>query len=138
MKTLGILIVGIMAGLAACSNPEEEQKAAKKNYEAVTLSVEEIEKKSPLLFLSVSGGDKKNLLGQTVIKGNISNSAKMVTFKDVTVQLSFYSKTGALLMQDQEIIYDEVAPGSTIRFKSKYFSPKGTQDVAMKILSAKF
>jgi hypothetical protein len=138
MKTLGIFIVVIIAELVACSNPEEEQKASKKNYEAVTLSLEEIEKKSPLRFLSVSGGDKKNLLGQTVIKGNISNNAKMVTFKDVKIQLSFYSKTGALLMQDQEIIYDEVAPGSTIRFKSKYFSPKGTQDVAIKILSANF
>jgi len=73
-----------------------------------------------------------------VIKGSITNTAKMVTFKDVDVQLSFYSKTGTLLMQDQEVIYDEVAPGNTIRFKSKYFSPKGTDSVAMKILSAKF
>ena len=138
MKKYAVYILAVFVSLSACSTNENEQKASQKKYEEVTLSVEEMEKKSPTSFLKVSGADKKNLLGQTVIKGNISNKAKMVTFKDIDVQLSFYSKTGTLLMEDQEVIYDEVAPGNNISFKSKYFSPKGTDSVAMKILSAKF
>jgi uncharacterized protein YcfL len=138
MKKYAVYILGVLVSLSACSSNEEGQKASQKKYEEVTLSVEEMEKKSPLRFLKVTGADKKNLLGQTVIKGNISNKAKMVTFKDIDVQLSFYSKTGTLLMEDQEVIYDKVAPGNSISFKSKYFSPKGTDSVAMKILSAKF
>jgi len=138
MKKYAVYILAVFVSLSACSSNEEEQKASQKKYEEVTLSVEEMEKKSPLSFLKVTGADKKNLLGQTVIKGNISNKAKMVTFKDIDVKLSFYSKTGTLLMEDHEVIYDEVAPGNNISFKSKYFSPKGTDSVAMKILSAKF
>jgi hypothetical protein len=138
MKKYPVYILAVFVSLSACSSNEEEQKASQKKYEEVTLSVEEMEKKSPLSFLKVTGADKKNLLGQTVIKGNISNKAKMVTFKDIDVKLSFYSKTGTLLMEDHEVIYDEVAPGNNISFKSKYFSPKGTDSVAMKILSAKF
>jgi hypothetical protein len=138
MKKYPVYILAVFVSLSACSSNEEEQKASQKKYEEVTLSVEEMEKKSPLSFLKVTGADKKNLMGQTVIKGNISNKAKMVTFKDIDVKLSFYSKTGTLLMEDHEVIYDEVAPGNNISFKSKYFSPKGTDSVAMKILSAKF
>jgi uncharacterized protein YcfL len=138
MKKYAVYVLAVFVSLSACSSNEEEQKASQKKYEEVTLSVEEMEKKSPLSFLKVTGADKKNLLGQTVIKGNISNKAKMVTFKDIDVKLSFYSKTGTLLMEDHEVIYDEVAPGNNISFKSKYFSPKGTDSVAMKILSAKF
>jgi hypothetical protein len=138
MKKYPVYILAVFVSLSACSSNEEEQKASQKKYEEVTLSVEEMEKKSPLSFLKVTGADKKNLMGQTVIKGNISNKAKMVTFKDIDVQLSFFSKTGTLLMEDHEVIYDEVAPGNNISFKSKYFSPKGTDSVAMKILSAKF
>lgn len=138
MKKASLYTLVVTLFFAACNSNEEQQKESQKKYEEVTLSVEELEKKSPVKFLKVAGDDKKNLLGQTVIKGKISNKAKMVTFKDIDVQLSFYSKTKTLLMEDQEMVYDEVAPGATINFKTKYFAPKGTDSVAMKILSAKF
>ena len=77
-------------------------------------------------------------MGQTVVKGKLISSAKMVTYKDVDIKLSFYSKTGALLEVDQEVIYETIAPGSTVSFKTKYFTPKGTDSVAMKIVSAKY
>jgi len=35
-------------------------------------------------------------------------------------------------------VYESVAPGTTVNFKSKYFSPKGTDSIAMKIVSAKY
>lgn len=138
MKKVALYTLLLTVFLNACDSNEEQQKESQKKYEEVTLSVEALEKKSPIKFLRVTGDDKKNLLGQMVIKGKISNKAKMVTFKDIDVQLSFYSKTKTLLMEDQEMVYEEVAPGATINFKTKYFAPKGTDSVAMKILSAKF
>lgn len=122
----------------ACSNSQDKEKSSKEKYENNKLSLEELEKKSPTLFLSVSGTDKKNLIGQTVVKGKILNSAKVVSYKDVDIKLFFYSKTGALLEEDQEVIYETIAPGTTKTFKSKYFSPKGTDSIAMKVFSAKF
>ena len=95
------------------------------------------EKKNPKGFLVVDGSDKKNLLGQRVIKGVVTNKATVASFKDVDVELSFYSKTGALLEKDHEIVYETIVPGGNTSFKTKYFAPKGTDSVAMKVVGAK-
>lgn len=122
----------------ACTSSEQKENDRNQQYESSKLSVQEIEQQSPLKFLTVSGSDRKNLLGQTVVKGKITNKAKMVTYKDVDIKLSFYSKTGTLLQEDQEMVYETIAPGTSADFKTKYFSPKGTDSIAMKIVSAKF
>jgi hypothetical protein len=53
------------------------------------------------------------------------------------VQLDFYSKTGALLETDKETIYETIHPGQSKSFKTKYFAPKGSDSVALKVLDAK-
>jgi len=35
------------------------------------------------------------------------------------------------------VIYETIAPGGISNFKTKYFAPKGTDSVAMKIVAAK-
>ncbi|MEO8770573.1 MAG: hypothetical protein ABI402_10825 [Ferruginibacter sp.] len=138
MKHLPIILLASLFFLAACSSQNKNDVKANDKYEKVKLSVEEIEKKNPERFLSISGNDKKNLLGQTVIKGNIFNNAKMVQFKDVEIKLFFYSGTGTLLEEDQQTVYETIYPGGKTSFKSKYFAPKGTDSVGMKVISAKF
>lgn len=138
MKKICVLILLVSSSFVACNNIQDREEARKDKYENSKLSLEEIEKKTPSDFLTVTGTDKKNVLGQTVVKGKIHNHAKVVSYKDVDIKLFFYSKTGALLQEDQEMIYETIAPGSTANFKSKYFSPKGTDSIAMKVLSAKY
>ena len=138
MKISLLFFVCVWLFTSSCNTKEEKEQAKKNNYENSKRSIEELEKKSPVEFLSVSGNDKKNLLGQTVVKGQVHNHAKMVTYKDVDVKLFFYSKTGSLLQEDQEMVYENIAPGTTVHFKSKYFAPKGTDSIAMTVLSAKY
>ena len=88
--------------------------------------------------MKATASSKKNLLQQTVIRGKIQNSAKIVSFKDISIRLSFYSKTGALLEQDEEQVFENINPGGTASFKSKYFAPKGTDSIAVTVLGAKF
>ncbi len=123
---------------SACTSSEEKKEAREEKYENSKLSLEEIEKKTPTDFLTVTGTDKKNLVGQTVVRGKIHNKARIVAFKDVDIKLKFYSKTGTLLQEDQEMIYETITPGNAISFKSKYFSPKGTDSIALTVLSAKY
>lgn len=137
MKKSGIILIVSILFLASCSSRADEKKKAVDNYEKGKLTVAEIEQKNPERFLDVTGRDKKNILGQTVIKGSILNNAKMVSFKDIDVKLSFYSKTGALLEEDHEVIYETVEPGKSKSFKTKYFAARGTDSVAMKVISAK-
>jgi hypothetical protein len=138
MKKIIFCFCCIPLFLTACVSPEKKEKALQDKYESSKMSLEEVEKQSPDKFLIVEGNDKKNLLGQTVVKGKVYNNAKMVTYKDVDIKLYFYSKTGTLLQEDQEIIYESIAPGKNMQFKSKYFAPKGTESIVMKVMAAKY
>jgi hypothetical protein len=123
--------------LNACGGQKDTDSKADKNYEKSKESLEQIEQKNPTKFITIEGNKKKNLLGRTVVKGEIFNNAKMITYKDVEIKISFYSKTGTLLEEDRETIYDSIVPGGSVNFKSKFYTPKATDSVGFKILEAK-
>lgn len=121
----------------ACgTNADTKAKSEKESYINAKEVLLKKEQKSPQYFLDVKGSDKKNILGQSVVKGIIHNSATIAVYKDVNVKLSFYSKTGALLEIDKETIYETLEPGKSTDFKTKYFAPKGTASVALEVLGA--
>lgn len=131
-----LLIVSVV--FAACSSGNDTKLNSEK--ESYRLTKEELlkqEQRSPQLFLEVKGSNQKNIIGQTVVKGNIHNKASVAVFKDVNIKLSFYSKTQALLESDKETIFETFHPGDSKNFKTKYFAPKGTDSVALEVLGAK-
>ena len=116
MKSIipGLIIMSLV--FTACSSNEKEaEKKEKDKYEQTKETLEQTEKKNPKRFLTEEGNDRKNL----------------------DIELSFYSETGALLLRDHEVIYKVIAPGSSQSFKTKILAPKGTDSVAMKIVAAK-
>jgi hypothetical protein len=124
--------------LAACSSGNgSEAKSEKESYQLTKEELLKKEQKSPPSFLIVSGHNQKNIVGQTVVKGTITNKASVAVFKDVTLKLSFYSKTQALLETDKETIFETFRPRESKNFKTKYFAPKGTDSVALEVLGAK-
>ena len=137
MKRLLLTVLPLTILFSSCNEKKSDKKVAD-TYEKGKLTLEEIEKKNPEKFLVVGGKDKRNLLGQTVIKATIINNARVVSYKDIDIKLSFYSKTGALLEEDHEVVYETVAPGASVNFKSKYFAAKGTDSVGFKVVSAKY
>ena len=138
MKRIPAVLAIALLALSACSSSDKKSPdKAKDQYEATKENLGDTEKKSPDRFITVSGHDKRNLIGQTVVKGTLSNNAKISSFKDVDLEISFYSKTGALLEKDKETIYETLGPGDSKNFKTKYFAPKGTDSVALKVMGAK-
>ena len=138
MKKIIPALILVSFVFAACGGDEKANEGKEKDkYEQTKETLEQTEKKNPKRFLTVEGSDRKNLIGQTVIKGTISNKATVASFKDVDVELSFYSKTGALLQRDHEVVYETIAPGNNTDFKTKTRAPVGTDSVAMKIVGAK-
>jgi hypothetical protein len=137
MKQLLFLLMS-SALLFSC-NQDDAKKAQieKESYEATKETLLEKEQKDPPNFLKINGHDKKNIVGQTVVKGMITNKATVAVFKDVDIKLSFYSKTKALLETDKETIFELLHPGESKNFKTKYFAPKGTDSVALEVLGAK-
>ncbi len=137
MKRLFLLFSAFTVISFSCNSDAKKASTDKEIYEKTKESLQEKEEKNPQNFLFVDGHDKRNLVGQTVIKGSIINKASIAVFKDVDINLSFYSKTHALLEQDKETIFELLHPGETKNFKTKYFAPKGTDSVALAVLGAK-
>ena len=138
MKKIIPALIVVSFVFAACGGDDKAADTKSKDkYEQTKETLEQTEKKNPKRFLSVEGSDRKNLIGQRVIKGTISNKASVASYKDIDIELSFYSETGALLEKDHEVIYETIAAGGSTNFKTKYFAPKGTDSVAMKIAGAK-
>lgn len=136
-KIIPALIMLCFVFIACNSNKKDDPAKDKDKYQQTKETLEQTEKKNPKRFLTVDGHDRKNLIGQRVIKGTVSNKATVASFKDVDIELSFFSKTGTLLEKDHEVVYETIAPGESTSFKTKYFAPKGTDSVAMVIVGAK-
>lgn len=133
-----LLLITYYSLLTSCGSSDKKGDTPKKDkYEQTKETLEQTEKKNPERFISVTSRDKHNIIGQTVIKGTLTNNAKVASYKDVELKLSFYSKTKALLEEDSETIYETIAPGKDTDFKTKYYAPKGTDSIAIKVVGAK-
>jgi hypothetical protein len=121
----------------SCTSDSKKSATEKDSYEKTKESMKEKEEKRPSDFLFVAGHGKKNLLGQTVIKGTLVNKASVAIFKDIDLKLSFFSKTNALLETDKETVFEVLHPGESRDFKTKYFAPKGADSVGLDVLGAK-
>jgi major membrane immunogen (membrane-anchored lipoprotein) len=137
MKKISVIISASII-LLSCNNSDTKKAAKEKDsYEATRESLQDKETKNPQNFLTVSGHDRHNILGQTVVKGTVTNKATVASYKDVDVKLDFYSKTGTLLETDKETVFEIIGPGQSKNFKTKYFAPKGTDSVALAVTGAK-
>lgn len=133
MRTISLVLFSII--WMSCST-DSKNRSEEAKYEQSKESIESIEQKKPARFLKATIKKKKNLLGQTVLRGTVHNSATVVTYKDVEIKLRFYSKTGALLEEDTDKVYESVAPGRETDFKLKYFAPKDTDSVSVIVMGA--
>lgn len=133
-KYLGFFLLFSVILIACNSDPVKNEKESYDATKNVLLKKEEI---NPSAFLTVTGNSRKNIVGQTVVRGTIVNKASVATFKDVNIELTFFSKTKALLETDKETIFQILNPGESQDFKTKYFAPKGTDSVGLRVLGAK-
>lgn len=106
-------------------------------YEEKKLSLEETERQNPLNFLETSGTYRTNLIGEFVINGTISSTATAATYKDISIQVSYYTKTKTLIANEIITIYDFVKPGRTIKFKKKLPSYSSTETLGWEVISAR-
>jgi hypothetical protein len=126
----------LFAGAAACKNKAKEKSFDTESYQKAKETLAEKEKNNPASFLVVANHDRKNIIGQTVVKGSITNKATVCWYKDVQLHLSFFSKTGTKLDEAIETVYDQIGPGKSVSFKTKYFAPKGSDSVAVSVIKA--
>ena len=106
-------------------------------YEQNVMTMEEQERNNPIRFLSTSFEYRDNILGnKTVLNGTITNSAAKATFKDVVVEVKFYSGTKSLISTINYTIYDYFPAGMTKGFNLRIKHPDGTEKVGLSIVNA--
>lgn len=96
-----------------------------------------MERAEPLKYLNIASDYHTNLIGQTVIEGQINNKATAVTYKDIVVQISYLSETNAVLGTEDKTFYVFVQPKIPFSFKIKTDAPDQTATVSLKIIGAK-
>lgn len=131
MKYLPIFLSFVFL-VASCG---DGSKTEDQTYEQHKESLAEKEKKNPLHFLSITGDHKKNLIGQTVVSGTISNKATVTAYKDVRIKMLCY-KEKAMMEEHEDVIDNIIKPGSDKDFKVRYRLPKGTDSIALSLMSA--
>ncbi len=120
--------------LSACGNKE---KFDDKSYTENKESLADKEKNNPLSFLVVTGDDKKDLLGKTVVKGIITNTASITSYTDVRVKMRCF-KNDKQVEEHEDVIKETVKPNTSIDFKTRYKLPKGTDSIALSLMSARY
>lgn len=131
-----LLAFALGLSLFSCKDAQKEKKFDAESYEKVKETLAEKERNNPARFLVVNNRDRKNLIGQTVVIGTLTNQATVCWYKDVELKLTFFSKTGVKLDEGLETVYENIGPGKTVKFKTKYFAPKGTDSVAVVVTKA--
>lgn len=132
------LIVAVMAVffVASCGSTANEEKPTAR-YQEKKSSLEETERNNPLQFLKMSNNsDRSNLVNKVVIEGTISNSATLVSYKEIEVGIVFKDKEGDVLEKDRKTLNLTIGPKSSQSVKVKVKKPKGTTSVVFDIVGA--
>lgn len=136
MKQLLLLTILVII-LAACGQ-KDNKNFDQKNYEQTKQTLAANEKGNSLLFLSVTGSDKRRwLFGTTIYRGSIHNKATVIAYKNVRIKLLYFNSEGKQTANHEEEFEAVINPGDNYNFKAKYQTPKGTDSVAAFIMRAK-
>ena len=112
-----------------------KQKFDTKTYIENKASLAQKEHLHPQEFLKIFANDRKNLFGATVIKGKVVNNASVCGYKNTRVKMLCF-KNDIRVEEHEDILADIIQPGTSKNFKVKYHLPKGTDSIALSVMSA--
>lgn len=94
------------------------------------------EMKTPGIYISGSVKWRKNLVGETVVEGTLTNNATMATFKDPVLLVTWMSKTNTAMRTNQYPVYEYLGPRESVPYKLKVHGPNKYSTVSIAIKSA--
>jgi hypothetical protein len=87
-------------------------------------------------YIAAKSSMRKNLIGETVLEGTISNLAALSSFKDIVFEITFISKTGTEIDIQNHIVHELIGPQKLIRFKIKTITSKAATDFSFRLIGA--
>lgn len=133
MRYLSLVYLALCISFVSC---QDTPVLADKKYVESKALLAERERGEPLAFLKVSGKMKRNIIGQTVINAAVTNNASVTKYHQVRVKVLYFNKEKVLIENHEDVLDKVIIPGVVHKFKTKYFTPKGTDSIDMQIMSA--
>jgi hypothetical protein len=107
------------------------------SYEQKVMTVEEMEKATPVNFLNASGNYNENFWGNKIkVHGVINNTATVATYKDAVVRVTYYTKTNTEIATADYTIYDVFPPHSEVNFELKIDNYENVSTIGWDVISA--
>lgn len=134
-RVLGILIIVFVAIIAFVDYMNAKNSGS--SYEESIMTIGEMEVADPSSYLNTTGTYKPTFLGdQLKINGIIENKATVTNYKDVVIEVIFYSKTNSEIAREQYTIYDFFAPNTKKEFKLKVKNYSNVETIGWKVFNA--
>ena len=132
------LLVIILLLFSSCnkSNSGSDYRSPEVTYQEQKVSIEDTERANPLNFLTLNYQARNNFFGKFIIEGHISNKASVAVYKDVVIQIDFYTKTNTYIDSKVYTIYEYIKPYGKASFKFKMSTPGNFQIYNVKITKA--
>lgn len=93
-------------------------------YQQKVMTVEEMEQADPVSFLNAGGTYKENFWGDIIkIHGEVQNTATVANYKDVIIEVIFYSATNTELERKRYTVFDYFPAHSKKKFELRIDKP---------------
>jgi len=94
------------------------------------------EKNNPSTYISGSVRSWENFVDEFVVEVDLFNIAKHTAYKDIKITISFLSKTGTVLGKENEVVYEYLGAGYSVKRKYKYFAHEATHRAVVEVVNA--
>ncbi|OGU96040.1 MAG: hypothetical protein A2475_01165 [Ignavibacteria bacterium RIFOXYC2_FULL_35_21] len=106
--------------LFSCSNEPKDvkekvvvQKQKPKTEEELRQELVEKELKNPKKYLKIFVERKDPFIGRAYLICSVRNTATMATFKDIVIQVQYWSKTNSMIKKWDNTFYEFITPYSS-------------------------
>ena len=107
------------------------------SYIEQKMTIEETENADPTRFLSADGKYNSSFWGTELkIRGEITNRATIADYKDVTVRVTYFSKTKSVLGTKEYTLYEVYKPNSVTPFRLDITNYKDVETIGWEVISA--
>lgn len=107
------------------------------NYYETIQNLGRYENSRPKLFLDADGRYSENFWGDKFdINIEIKSDAKVATFKDVVIRVTYYSKTKSVITTNDYTLYKIIPPQIVTTAKMKIDNYRDVESIGWEVLSA--
>lgn len=134
-KITAIQILITFLALSSCESNMPEINDT--NYYDALRKLEQYEKGRPKLFLEADGRYSENFWGDKFdISVEISNDAKLATYKDVEIRVTYYSKTNSILGTNDYTLYEVIPPQKITKARMKIDNYRDVESIGWQVVGA--